>query len=122
MWEFEIRHVAGKKNVVADALSQRPEAPGWTPPEEPEDDVEDLIDRHLGAMTLEIPQTVLRDLEFSSNGQTADMGVLDTLKTEKFRQIAQWLLTLKNPAGLDRKELRQLRKTAQQYCVVQDTL
>jgi hypothetical protein len=21
MWEFEIRHVAGKKNVVADALS-----------------------------------------------------------------------------------------------------
>jgi hypothetical protein len=33
------------------------------------------------------------------------MGVLDTLKTTKFRQIAQWLLTLKNPDGLDRKEL-----------------
>jgi transposase InsO family protein len=122
MWEFEIRHVAGKKNVVADALSRRPTAPGWTPPEEPEDDVEDFIDRHLGAMTLEAPQTVLRDLEFCSNGQTADMGVLDTLKTEKFRRIAQWLLTLKNPAGLDRKELQQLRKAAQRYCVVQDTL
>jgi hypothetical protein len=67
--------------------------------------VEDFIDRHLGAMTLEVPQMVLWDLEFSSNGQTADMGVLDTLKTTKFCQIAQWLLTLKNLDGLDRKEL-----------------
>jgi hypothetical protein len=84
MWEFEIRYVAGKKNVVADALSRRLEALGWTPPEELEDDVEDFIDQHLGAMMLEVPQMVLRDLEFSSNGQTADMGVLDTLKTTKF--------------------------------------
>jgi hypothetical protein len=84
--------------------------------------VEDFINQHLGAMTLEVPQMVLQDLEFSSNGQTADMGVLDTLKTTKFCQIAQWLLTLKNLDGLDRKELWQLRKTAQRYCIVQDTL
>jgi hypothetical protein len=44
MWEFEIRHVLGKKNVVADALLQRPEAPRWVPPDYPEDDVEEFID------------------------------------------------------------------------------
>ena len=28
MWEFDVRHVEGKKNVVADALSRRPEPEG----------------------------------------------------------------------------------------------
>jgi hypothetical protein len=52
MWEFEVRHVEGKKNVVADALSRKPEEPGWKPPKELEDDVEDFIDKQLGAISL----------------------------------------------------------------------
>jgi hypothetical protein len=52
MWDFNIVHVAGKKNVVADALSRRPESKGWEPPEEPEEDVEDFIDAHLNAIQL----------------------------------------------------------------------
>ena len=52
MWDFDIVHVAGKKNVVADALSRRPEPEGWEPPEEPEEDVEDFIDAHLNAIQL----------------------------------------------------------------------
>jgi len=38
--------------VVADALSRRPEPEGWTPPEEPEEDVEDFIEAHLNATQL----------------------------------------------------------------------
>jgi len=52
MWEFDIKHVEGKKNVVADGLLRRAEAPGWTLPDELEEDVESFIDKHLGNVTL----------------------------------------------------------------------
>jgi ribonuclease HI len=44
MWDFEIKHVPRKKNVVADALSRYPKPKGWEAPKEPEDDVEEFIE------------------------------------------------------------------------------
>jgi hypothetical protein len=52
MWEFKVRHVEGKKNVVADALLRKLEEPGWKPPKELEDDVEDFINKQLRAISL----------------------------------------------------------------------
>jgi hypothetical protein len=92
------------------------------PPDHPEDDVEEFINQHLGTMSLEVPLMILQDLEFNTAGQSVSTAVLDTLKTDKFQQIARWLLTLKNPEGLNRKELQQLQKRAQRYCIIQDTL
>lgn len=53
MWDFDIVHVAGKKNVVADALLRRLEEDGWELLDEPEDDVEDFIDLYLNAIRLD---------------------------------------------------------------------
>jgi hypothetical protein len=55
MWEFEVRHIEGKKNVVADALLRRLEQPDWEPPSQPEEDVEEFIDKQLGSMRLANP-------------------------------------------------------------------
>ncbi|KAH5702140.1 hypothetical protein HBI20_255490 [Parastagonospora nodorum] len=123
MWEFEVRHIEGKKNVVADALSRRPEEPEWTPPENPEEDVEEFIDKQLGSMTLNQgdPMDSLR-LAYSTQSQAFDLSVLDTLETTYFRNIAQWLVTMQNPAQLNRKGMRNLRRQARKFCVKEGIL
>jgi hypothetical protein len=44
LWDFDIVYVAGKKNVVADALLRRPEGDDWELLDKPEEDVEEFID------------------------------------------------------------------------------
>ena len=60
MWDFDIVHVAGKKNVVADALSRRLEEDGWEPPLEPEEDVEEFIDAQLSSSRLTFAESCLK--------------------------------------------------------------
>jgi hypothetical protein len=118
MWEFEVRHIEGKKNVVADALSRRPEQPDWEPPSQPEEDVEEFIDKQLGSMRLANPGPMdPGSLQYATQSQAFDLTVLETLATQHFRNIAQWLVTMKNPRSLNRKEMRQLRRQAGKYLV-----
>ena len=84
--------------------------------------MEEFIDHQLGTLTLATAAEDLRDLAFSANGQDASPAVLKHLVTEKFRNIATWLLTLINPANLTRTDLRRLRKEARKYCIIQDML
>ena len=129
MWEFDIKHVEGKKNVVADGLSRRAEPQGWTPPDEPEEDVESFIDKHLGSATLHTmslylgPQVqYLGNLEHAFYVTNISLKVLDNLCTDEFLDIARWLTTLKRPKYMTRAEYAKLRKTARRYRVVQDYL
>ena len=43
MWDFNIKHILGKKNVVADALLRYSKAKGWTLLEELEEDLDKFI-------------------------------------------------------------------------------
>jgi hypothetical protein len=45
MWDFDLVHVLGKKNAVADGLSRMPQLDGWEPPDELAED--DFIDMEL---------------------------------------------------------------------------
>jgi hypothetical protein len=73
MWDFDIVHIAGKKNVVADALLRRLEPEGWELPKELEEDVEDFIDAYLNAIQLLIDDALA--LEYSMC--RADLSVKD---------------------------------------------
>ena len=44
MWDFEIKHVLGKKNVIADALSRYPKLDSEVYLDEPKEDLEEFIE------------------------------------------------------------------------------
>ena len=54
-WDFDIVYVAGKKNVVANALLRRPKPEGWEPLSESEEDVNDLINSAINSVALHLP-------------------------------------------------------------------
>jgi hypothetical protein len=113
MWEFKVQHVAGKRNIIADALSRRPEPEGWEPPVDLEEDVEEFINKQLSAMTLSNPAPVdQRYLAFAQEATTTTTPVPESLVTTEFQMIAGWLTSMQNPRGLSRSELRKLRKRA----------
>jgi hypothetical protein len=64
MWDFKIKHVPGKKNIVANALLRYLKPKGWEAPKEPEDDVKEFIENliaNVKTRTLRTSGHVLRD-------------------------------------------------------------
>jgi hypothetical protein len=129
MWEFDIKHVEGKRNVVADALSRIPEAPGWEPPLEPEEDIEEFVDRQLNTISIQSLQLIRNPdetqpprIKYTCRPIEEERNVLDSLHTEEFREIATWLTTLKRPERVSNKEMKRIRKTARHYRVVEGYL
>ena len=115
--------------MVADGLSRRAEPLGWTPPNEPEEDVESFIDKHLGNVTLHRmglylgPQAqYLGNIKHAFYVTNISLKVLDNLHTNEFSEITRWLVTLKRPDHMTRAEYAKLRKTARRYRVIQDYL
>jgi hypothetical protein len=93
MWDFEIKHVPGKKNVVADALSRYPKPEGWMAPEEPEDDVEDFIEHLIANMETGTTRAIGRVLVEEYSEESEEYAIfLTTTKTPKMplSQLAKW--------------------------------
>jgi hypothetical protein len=116
LWDFDIVHVEGKKNVVADALSRRPEPDGWTPPKEPEEDVEEFIDAQLSSARLVIGKAADCTLALQYGACQVDLSFteepLDEAYSSESQQIAAWILFRTRPEGLSRAELRKFKAKA----------
>jgi hypothetical protein len=84
MWDFEIKHVPGKINVVADALSRYPKPDDWKSPEEPEDDIEDFIEGLIANVQSGTPVAEGRVLRQEYSDESEEIAVfLTTTKTPK---------------------------------------
>jgi hypothetical protein len=126
LWEFDIRHVAGRKNVVADALSRRPEGPDWEPPLQSEDDADEMVDRLLGSLRISAT-TASEDnariqLFYTQSTEIDADTVLETLETSEFRDIAQWLARLQLPPGATKAERRRIRQTSKNFRILENIL
>ena len=120
MWEFDIVHVPGKKNVVADALSRRPEAEGWEPPDEPEEDIEDFIDGELNAVKLQLRSlTISYNLEYSQCSADTDFNkkLLDDTYSAESQEMAAWIQFWRKPERLSGKEWTKFKKDALKHIV-----
>lgn len=103
LWDFEIRHVPGKKNVVADALSRYPKPEGWEQPDSPESDIEEFIDNLV--LTTEVTTSTTAEAD----------RILQAEYSDASEDIAVFLRTLRIPKGMTRKESRAWKKRAMNY-------
>ena len=104
LFDFDVKHVAGKKHTAADGLSRKPVTEEDIRERENEQDIEDFIDMELGSLRI-APISL------------ADDEPLEAGYSEKSRQIATYLTSLRRPPEMGRKEFQKFKKEAIRYCV-----
>ena len=143
LFDFDVRHVSGKKHTAADGLSRRPAT--ILEEEQPlEDDIDEFIAAELWSVQVVSPSTDLRpslmstgvypfgfgDIQEEGEIALADEAVgvgertqgkqLEAGYSVSSQQYADFLTTLKRPDEMDSKEFRQFKAEAMKY-IVQDS-
>jgi hypothetical protein len=145
LFDFEVRHVSGRKHTAADGLSRRVITALDLQEREEEEDIDDFIAAQLSVVQVQmiraLPRSLLvtarvypfgfgeepeknpeEDVPVSPAGTGPDRNLEDPLLpgySEKSQQYARFLTTLKRPTGMDTKEYRRFKSEALNY-IVQD--
>ncbi|KAJ9246723.1 hypothetical protein DTO195F2_9270 [Paecilomyces variotii] len=108
LFDFDVVHVSGKKNLVADGLSRKP-ATERDLEEAEDDDMEEFLDLQFCAVYYASVQEVESD---------SIPWLTPTLHwSEKSLLIAEWLQTMTKPDNMDRGQYAKFKKEALKYMV-----
>ena len=112
LFDFDVKHVPGKKHTAADGLSRRPSAAG----EGLEDqDIDDFVDAQLACIEVCSGRMVRGD-------HMNEIRILKESYSARSEQIAQYLTTLKRPEDIPRSVFHKWKKHALQFVVQNDHL
>lgn len=106
LFDFDVRHVSGRKHTAADGLSRRPRTASDDIDEQLEVDIDDWIDGQLNCVRI-APVRMADD----------DEKVLEDGYSEESQKIASYLTTLHRPPEMCTKEYRKFVLHATKFLV-----
>ena len=105
LFDFEVRHIPGRKHTAADGLSRRPHTKADLAEAEAEPDIDEFILAELNCLRVS-PISVDEPIPILQEGYT-----------ELSRKIATYLTTLRRPADMTIKEFNAFKKRALKFKV-----
>lgn len=111
LFDFEVRHVPGKRHTATDGLSRRPRTESDDLDDAQETDVDEWIDGQLRIATV-----------YLLEGGESIKDVMQDEYNEEHLQYAENLLSLTHPFGMSLPEFRKFKKRALKFQVTDNLL
>jgi RNase H-like domain found in reverse transcriptase/Integrase zinc binding domain/Reverse transcriptase (RNA-dependent DNA polymerase) len=117
LFDFEVRHIPGKRHTAADGLSRRPRTASDNIDEAHEVDIDDWIMADLNSVGVHPVLVEGQPFLRRSQEEPLSEAVLGEGYSEESNKIARYLTTLIRPMDLDRKEYTKFKSKALNFAV-----
>ena len=116
LFDFEVRHVPGRKHTAADGLSRRPRTKSDDIDKAHEEDIDEFIQQELNAVQV-APIVAEQVEEVERAAGEGPAGALEGGYSAESNLIAEYLTTLRRPEQVAPREFRRFKARALQYVV-----